>query len=67
MHNELSSKGFEILAFPCNQFFSQESGSEADIKKFVKENFGANFPIFSKIEVNGNNTHPLFVFLRNNS
>ena len=67
MYNELSSKGLEILAFPCNQFFSQESGSEAEIKKFVKENFNASFPIFSKVEVNGENTHPLFIYLRNNS
>lgn len=67
MYDQLHSRGLEILAFPCNQFFSQENGSEAEIKKFVKENFNANFPIFSKVEVNGENTHPLFVYLRNNS
>lgn len=67
MHKELSPQGFEILAFPCNQFFSQESGSHEEIKKFVDENFKAKFPIFEKVEVNGENTHPLFVFLRNHS
>ena len=67
MHKELSPKGFEILAFPCNQFFSQESGSLEEIKKFVDENFNAKFLIFEKVEVNGANTHPLFVFLRNHS
>ena len=55
------------MGFPCNQFFSQESGSEADIKKFVKENFNSSFPLFEKIEVNGPNTHPLYVYLRNKS
>lgn len=48
MHNELSSRGFEILAFPSNEFFNQESGSESEIKKFVQDNFKANFPIFAK-------------------
>ena len=56
-----------ILGFPCNQFFSQESGSEAEIKKFVKDNFNASFPLFEKIEVNGADTHPLYVFLRQHS
>ena len=56
-----------ILAFPCNQFFGQESGSEAEIKKFVTDNFGASFPIFEKIEVNGPNTHPMYIYLRNQS
>lgn len=67
MHKELKDQGFEILAFPCNQFFGQESGSPEEIKKFVDENFKAEFPIFEKVEVNGDKTHPLFVFLRNNS
>ena len=67
MHNDLHSKGFEILAFPCNQFFNQENENEATIKKFVKENFNAGFPIFEKIEVNGQNTHPLYIYMRNRS
>lgn len=59
--------GFTILAFPCNQFFGQESESEVNIKKFVEKNFNVTFPMFAKIEVNGDNVHPLFKFLRNNS
>ena len=66
-HNKWRNNGFEILAFPCNQFFSQESGSPEEIQKFVKENFNVEFPVMEKIEVNGENTHPLFCYLRNNS
>lgn len=66
-HNRWKNNGFEILAFPCNQFFGQESGSPAEIEEFVSKNFNAQFPIMEKIEVNGDNTHPLFVYLRNNS
>ncbi len=55
------------MAFPCNQFFGQESGSHEEIKEFVKKNFEATFKLFEKVEVNGPNTHPLFVYLRNNS
>jgi glutathione peroxidase len=60
-------QGLEVLAFPCNQFFSQESGSEKEIKQFVKDNFNVHFPMFSKIEVNGQNSDPLFQYLRMHS
>lgn len=66
-HNRWRNQGFEILAFPCNQFFSQESGSPAEIEEFVTKNFNVQFPVMEKIEVNGDHTHPLFVYLRNNS
>ena len=66
-HESYREQGFEILAFPCNQFFGQESGSPEEIDAFVKNNFNAGFPIMEKVEVNGENTHPVFVFLRNNS
>ena len=66
-HARWRKVGFEILAFPCNQFFGQESGSPEEINKFVKENFNVEFPVMEKIEVNGENTHPLFIYLRNNS
>ena len=56
----------EILAFPCNQFGQQEPSCEADIKSFA-EGYGAEYKLFSKIEVNGANTHPLYQFLRTNS
>ena len=67
VHEKLKGKGFEILAFPCNQFFGQESGTPEEIDAFVQENFKASFPIMEKVEVNGENTHPVFAFLRNNS
>ena len=67
MHEKWKNSGLQILAFPCNQFFGQESGSPEEIKQFVADNFKAKFPILQKVEVNGENTHPVFVYLRNNS
>ena len=66
MHNELKDKGFELLAFPCNQFFSQESGTNQEILEFVTSRFGSKFTLFDKVEVNGPNTHPVYRFLRSN-
>lgn len=57
-------KGLRILGFPCNQFGSQEPGSEEEIKKFATERYGVKFDMFSKIEVNGNNAHPLYKYLK---
>ena len=59
--------GLEILAFPCNQFGAQEPKCSADIKDFATNKYGAGFPIFDKIEVNGPNTHDVYKFLRGNS
>lgn len=67
MYNELSGKGFEILAFPCNQFFKQENGSHEEIIKFVKTNYNSKFTLFEKVEVNGPNTHPVYRYLRRRS
>ncbi|CAC5414520.1 GPX4 [Mytilus coruscus] len=58
------SKGLRILGFPCNQFGSQEPGTEAEIKSFVTDKFGVQFDMFSKINVNGNDGHPLFKYLK---
>jgi glutathione peroxidase len=55
------------LAFPCNQFGAQEPSCELDIKNFASSNYQADYPLFSKIEVNGANTHPLYQFLRAHS
>jgi len=52
--------GLEILGFPCNQFGAQEPGQEADIQSFCTMRFGVTFPLFSKIEVNGEGRHPLY-------
>lgn len=57
-------KGFEILAFPCNQFGKQEPGTNEEIKQFVAEKYGVSFPVFDKINVNGKDAHPIFIFLR---
>ena len=58
------AQGFAVLAFPCNQFKQQEKGSDDDIKQFCDLRFNIQFSLFSKIEVNGDNAHPLFEFLK---
>jgi glutathione peroxidase len=60
-----SSHGFLILGFPCNQFGAQEPADEAEIQKFCSLNYEVTFPIFSKIKVNGPETHPVYEFLKN--
>ncbi len=67
LHKEYRDQGFEILAFPCNQFRGQEPGSNAEIKAFAKELYGAEFPLFAKTEVNGANTCDAYKYLRMNS
>lgn len=57
-------KGFAVLGFPCNQFGAQEPGTEDEIKTFCETSFGVTFPMFSKIEVNGEGAHPLYQYLR---
>lgn len=57
-------QGLEILGFPCNQFLSQDPGSESDIAEFCSLNYGVTFPMHGKIEVNGKNTHPLYKYLK---
>lgn len=57
-------KGFEILGFPCNQFGKQEPGSNEDIQNFCSLNYQVSFPMFSKIDVNGPNAHPLYQYLK---
>ena len=64
MHEELSGKGFELLAFPCNQFGGQEPGTSDEIHNFISSKFGYKFPIFQKCDVNGNNTHPIYQYLK---
>jgi glutathione peroxidase len=57
-------RGLEVLGFPCNQFGAQEPGSAEQIGAFCEKNYGVSFPIFAKIDVNGENAHPLYRFLR---
>lgn len=66
MHATLKDRGFEILAFPCNQFLGQEPGDEEQIKKFVR-GLEAEFPLFAKIKVNGKAACGLYKYLRANS
>lgn len=67
IYGKYKDSGLQILAFPCNQFRNQESKIESEIKEFVQDKFNVNFPMFSKIEVNGPNTDPIFVFLKSNT
>lgn len=65
MYGRYKDRGLVVMAFPCNQFGQQEPDSEAVIQKYVQENFGVTFPMFSKVEVNGPNTHPVYSFMKN--
>ena len=67
LHAELAPKGFAVLGFPCNQFGGQEPGSNADVKKFCTTSYGVTFPLFSKIEVNGQGRAPLYSWLTSQS
>ena len=64
LYQEYHEKGVEIIAFPCNQFGEQEQGSNDEIQSFCQLNYGLTFPVFSKIEVNGENEHPLYTYLK---
>jgi len=57
-------RGLVVLGFPCNQFGKQEPGTNEEIKRFTEEKYGITFPLFSKIDVNGSNSHPIFSYLR---
>ncbi|MFD0051931.1 glutathione peroxidase [Actinomycetes bacterium NPDC127524] len=54
---------FSVLGFPCNQFLAQEPGDNLEIDSFCRLNYGVTFPMFSKVDVNGKNAHPLFKYL----
>jgi glutathione peroxidase len=60
LHETFGERGLAVLGFPCNQFGGQEPGTEAEIKEFCSINFDVAFPLFSKIDVNGENRHPLY-------
>jgi glutathione peroxidase len=64
MYREQKADDVVVLGFPCNQFAKQESGSEKEIAQFCEINYGVSFPIFSKIDVNGETAHPLFKYLK---
>lgn len=64
LYEELREDGFTVLGFPCNQFGSQEPGSEDEIGEFCQLNYGVSFPMFAKVDVNGDDAHPLFEWLK---
>ncbi|TKB57471.1 glutathione peroxidase [Ferrimonas aestuarii] len=64
LQQQFGEQGFTVLAFPCNQFGKQESGSDEEIKGFCDLNFNISFPLFAKIDVNGREEHPLYAWLK---
>jgi len=63
VYKKYKDKGFAVLGFPSNQFGEQEPGPDTEIAEFCEMNFGVTFPLFSKIDVNGENAHPLYKYL----
>lgn len=64
LYEKYKEQGLVILGFPCNQFGAQEPGTSEEAESFCKVNFGVTFPVFSKVEVNGEGTDPLFQYLK---
>lgn len=64
LYEKMRSEGFEVLGFPCGQFNNQELDNAEGIKNFCELNYGVSFPMFSRIDVNGEHAHPLFKYLR---
>ena len=64
LQQEFASQGLVVLGFPCNQFGSQDPGSNQDIGAFCQKNYGVSFPMMAKIDVNGAQAHPLFQWLK---
>jgi glutathione peroxidase len=64
LQRKFAGRGFAVLGFPCNQFGKQEPGSEDEIRAFCESHFDVTFPLFSKIEVNGPGTHPVYAYLK---
>ena len=64
LYREYRDRGLEILGFPCNQFGAQEPAGESEIATFCETQYGVSFPMFAKVDVNGDAAHPLFKWLR---
>ena len=64
LYEKYADKGLVVLGFPCNQFGAQEPGAESEISSFCSASYGVSFPMFAKIEVNGENAHPLYKWLK---
>ncbi|MFM7670494.1 MAG: glutathione peroxidase [Betaproteobacteria bacterium] len=64
LYRKHKEQGLVVLGFPCNQFGAQEPGNETEIADFCEKNYGVSFPMFAKVDVNGTQSHPLFVYLK---
>ncbi|MDQ5905805.1 MAG: glutathione peroxidase [Pseudomonadota bacterium] len=64
LHRKYGERGLAILGFPCNQFGAQEPGDAPEIANFCSLTYDVSFPMFAKVDVNGDNTHPLFQYLK---
>src|SRR6201996_290402 len=64
LQQKFAARGFSVLGFPCNQFGRQEPGNAAEIGQFCESNYAVTFPMFDKIDVNGDSAHPLYQYLR---
>jgi glutathione peroxidase len=60
LHTRLADRGFAVVGFPCNQFMGQEPGTAEEIEEFCSTTYGVTFPMFEKIEVNGDGRHPIY-------
>ena len=67
LYKKYKDRGFEVLGFPCNQFGKQDPGTNKEISEFCLLNYGVSFTMFEKIEVNGENAHPIYKFLKDNT
>lgn len=64
LYQKFKDRGLVVMGFPCNQFGQQEPGSAGDIQDFCQVNYGVSFPMHAKVDVNGENAHPLFQYLK---
>jgi len=64
LYKKYKADGFRVAAFPCNQFASQEPGTNAEIKEAMKKKYGYTFDMFAKINVNGDSAHPLYKYMK---
>ncbi len=67
LYEDYGDRGFVVLGFPCNQFKNQEPGTDEEIRDFCSLNYDVSFPMFTKIDVNGDNAHPLYAYLTSDS
>lgn len=67
LYQRYHTQGFSVLGFPCNQFGGQDPENNANIQQFCQVNYGVSFPMFAKIEVNGEQAHPLFQYLKSHA